>query len=195
MNYNKEELCLKLKKWEEAFNSYKLPEYEELPELNLYMDQVIILMNKYLSIYSKNSEKDKLITPSIINNYVKMNIIPSPVKKKYSKIHLIYLIMVCTLKQTLTISTIKNIIPLTDDMENLKAIYGIFKECEMNILKKTASKFSKLIEVVNENKENTLFLKEVLDTALAANAHKLFTEQITELLTNSKKDKQKKEVD
>ena len=46
------------------------------------MDQVIVLMEKHLNA----SKKDKLITPSMINNYVKLGIVPPPIKKKYSKI-------------------------------------------------------------------------------------------------------------
>ena len=54
-----------------------LPKWEELPDIDLYMDQVIALMNRYLD----NRTKDKMITPSMVNNYVKMKVMPAPVKK------------------------------------------------------------------------------------------------------------------
>ena len=60
---------------------HKLPHWEDLPEIDLYMDQVIALMEKYLSDLTTQDDS-KLITPSMINNYVKLNIIPAPTKKK-----------------------------------------------------------------------------------------------------------------
>ena len=64
----------------------QLPSWESLPQLDLYMDQVMVLMERYLALFSDG--KDKLITPSMINNYVKLGLIPPPVKKKYSREHL-----------------------------------------------------------------------------------------------------------
>ena len=63
----------------EILNTRKIPKWNELPELDLYMDQVIVLMEKHLNA----SKKDKLITPSMINNYVKLGIVPPPIKKQY----------------------------------------------------------------------------------------------------------------
>ena len=90
----------------EKLYSRKIPIWNELPEIDLYMDQIIVLMEKYLG---SNSE-DKLITPSMINNYVKLGIIPAPIKKKYSKIHIAYLIIICSLKQVMPIADIKILI-------------------------------------------------------------------------------------
>ena len=56
--------------------SRKIPCWNELPEIDLYMDQIIALMEKYLG----SNSKDKLITPSMINNYVKLGIVPPPIK-------------------------------------------------------------------------------------------------------------------
>ena len=71
------------------------------------MDQVIALMEKYLADKTTDS---KLITPSMINNYVKLGIMPAPVKKKYSREHLAYLFIICSLKQVMPISNIKSMI-------------------------------------------------------------------------------------
>lgn len=90
----------------EILNTRKIPLWNELPELDLYMDQIIVLMEKYLG----STPKDKLITPSMINNYVKLGIIPSPTKKKYSKVHIAHLIIICSLKQVMPIADIKILI-------------------------------------------------------------------------------------
>ena len=57
-----------------------IPHWDALPDLDLYMDQVIAFMEKYLSLFGDS--RDKLITPSMINNYVKLGVLPPPVKKK-----------------------------------------------------------------------------------------------------------------
>lgn len=96
----------------EILNYRKIPLWNELPELDLYMDQIIVLMEKYLG----TATKDKLITSSMINNYVKLGIIPPPQKKKYSKIHIAYLIIICSLKQVMPIPDIK--ILIDDKLKN-----------------------------------------------------------------------------
>ena len=77
---------------------------EDIPNIDLYMDQVMVLMERYLALFSDG--KDKLITPSMINNYVKLGLIPPPVKKKYSREHLARLMTICMLKQIMPIPTL-----------------------------------------------------------------------------------------
>ena len=62
----------------------------------------------------------------MINNYVKLKTIPAPVKKRYSKIHLAYLLIVCTLKQTLDMSTIQKIVPVGLTEDEIKRVYTSF---------------------------------------------------------------------
>lgn len=85
-----------------------LPRWDDLPDIDLYMDQVITLLNKYVVYFSPDNEN--YLTSSMINNYVKQGIIPSPVKKKYSKIHLSRLLIICALKSVLSISDISELI-------------------------------------------------------------------------------------
>ena len=72
----------KEKKFENYFKivKHKLPYWEDLPEIDLYMDQVIALMDKYLSFH-KIDENTAVITHSMINNDVKLGIMPAPRKK------------------------------------------------------------------------------------------------------------------
>lgn len=85
-----------------------LPRWDDLPEIELYMDQVITYLNKYVIYFSTDNEAP--LTSSMINNYVKHGIIPSPVKKKYNKIHLSRLLIICALKSVLSISHISEMI-------------------------------------------------------------------------------------
>ena len=85
-----------------ANGARRLPCWEELPDLDIYMDQVISLIGRYLTGFAVSDEKG--LTPSMVNNYVKSGIIPPPVKKKYERTHLAYLIMICILKTVMPIS-------------------------------------------------------------------------------------------
>lgn len=82
-----------------------IPRWDDLPAIQLYMDQVVELINT--SLESWNVSGEALLTPSMVNNYVKMGLLAAPEKKKYSRQHLAYLIMICLLKQIMPISDIR----------------------------------------------------------------------------------------
>lgn len=65
----------KLINWVAELESYNMPDWNDLPDIDLYMDQVITYLEKQLSVFSRNDD-EKLITPAMINNYVKNEIIP-----------------------------------------------------------------------------------------------------------------------
>ena len=118
----------------EKLASHRLPRWEALPDIELYMDQVVAVMEKALSIYNTESEDNRIITPSIINNYVKLKIIPAPVKKRYNKEHLAYLVMICILKQTLAISSIVKMINLQLQKKSVKQLYNEFCTIYENVI-------------------------------------------------------------
>ena len=66
---------------------------DEIPQIDLYMDQVTTFMDEHLRS-SKRFEEDKILTKTMINNYTKNNLLPPPVKKKYSKEHILMLIFI-----------------------------------------------------------------------------------------------------
>lgn len=111
--------------WRDKLVSHKLPLWDELTDIELYMDQVTGLLQKYLSVYLRD-DADKLISPSMVNNYVKMGIIPPPVNKRYGKDHIASLIMICVLKQVLSISEIKSLITLKSRSREISEIYDEF---------------------------------------------------------------------
>lgn len=98
-----------LDNWNNKITKKSLPRWKDLPEFEVYMDQVIMLMEKYLGEYFEYTE-DAVLTPSMINNYVKLKTMPAPEKKKYSKVHLSYLIIICMLKPVMSIQDIHDII-------------------------------------------------------------------------------------
>ena len=90
----------------------------DVPNIDLYMDQVTTFMDEHLSDV-KRYEDDKILTKTMINNYTKNDLIPPPVKKKYSKEHIYVLTFIYYLKNILSISDIQKLLnPLTDKFFN-----------------------------------------------------------------------------
>ena len=65
---------------------------EDIPDIDLYMDQVTTFMDRKLRASSRYPDEDKILTKTMINNYAKNDLLPAPVKKKYSKEHILYLL-------------------------------------------------------------------------------------------------------
>lgn len=87
---------------------------EDIPGIDLYMDQVTTFMETHLS-QGKRHEEDKILTKTMINNYAKNDLLPPPVKKKYSREHMLMLIFVYYYKNLLSIGDIQTLMqPLTD---------------------------------------------------------------------------------
>jgi len=85
------------------------------PDMEIYMDQAETFLNRELAVY-KNSEKDRVITKTMIGNYVKHNMLPRPVHKKYSQVHLILLTLIFYMKGTFQMEEIEKIMkPLIDN--------------------------------------------------------------------------------
>lgn len=126
MAYDKALISEKLRRWEKFLRNFRLPMWEEIPDLGLYMDQVVVLLTRYLDYLPPEIKEEKYITASTINNYVRVKAMPEPVKKKYYRTHIAYLIMICTLKQTLSIATLAKIVPIGLEEEQVREIYNAY---------------------------------------------------------------------
>lgn len=104
---------------------YVLP--EDLPNIELYMDQVTTFLEEQLK-NTKRFEGDKIFTKTMINNYTKNHLLPPSNKKKYSRNHMILLIYIYYLKNFLSISDIKNLLdPLNEHFEDPDAKSSFYK--------------------------------------------------------------------
>ena len=120
------ENTITLKEWEEALLNVSLPRWDELPEIEIYMDQLVKFIDKYTGELQLDHTKD--LTPSMINNYVKLKLVPKPVKKKYGKNHLARIIVITILKQSFEIPAIKSGIEFQTDSTNSVDAYNFFCE-------------------------------------------------------------------
>lgn len=121
---------------------------ESIPNIDLYMDQVTTFMDSNLQD-SKRRSQDKILTKTMINNYAKNNLLPPPIKKKYSKDHMLMLIFIYYLKNVLSISDIRTLLnPLSEkyfasDSQSL-SLEDIYK----NICQLESEQFNSLIKDV-----------------------------------------------
>ena len=118
---------------------------EDIPNIDLYMDQVTTFMDDHLSDI-KRYEDDKTLTKTMINNYTKNKLLPPPVKKKYSSDHLYIMAFIYYFKQMLSIGDIQKLLtPMTEDffgdndvisLEKIyKEVYQLEKEQVSNVTK------------------------------------------------------------
>ncbi len=122
MESKRDQLKKQVREWINL--GYIIP--EDIPAIELYMDQVTTFMDKHLS-KNKRNEEDKTLTKTMINNYTKNDLLPPPNKKRYSKEHIILLIYIYYLKNVVSINDIQTMLnPLIEDYyDNPKAPYSL----------------------------------------------------------------------
>ena len=133
-----------LNAWAEELSAVHLPRWDELPSLNLYMDQVLEYINDTLSFFvaqphgrnEKLRGDDKLLTAAMINNYVKQKLLPKPEKKRYQRKHLACMIVYVLLKQVLPLTDIQKGIYLQLELcdREFQVAYDLFcQKMEMGL--------------------------------------------------------------
>ncbi len=105
--------------------NFHIPRWQELPTIDIYLDQLVTYLEEYLNKYI-GSEENPVITKTMINNYVKQQVIPAPIKKKYRKDHIAYLFVICVLKQVYSINDISHLISYAGETTNLVLAYNQF---------------------------------------------------------------------
>lgn len=101
-----------------------IPRYAELPDIELYMDQVLTYTDNQLRpLFPK---EEKILTSSMVNNYVKQKLIPTPLHKRYGREHLALLIFVCLMKRTVPISDIQRLFAIQSATYPVERAYDFF---------------------------------------------------------------------
>ena len=104
---------------------FHFPRFSELPKVPLYKDQVIIYIeSKLMDI--KIYEDENLLTPTMLNNYVKQKVIAAPIDKKYDEQQLAYLIIVCILKQVFSLKEVSELIKIQMKSYPIEPAYDYF---------------------------------------------------------------------
>ena len=184
MQYDKDLVAHKLRRWDKFITDYHLPEWNAIPDLGLYMDQVIVLLEQYLSfIPAPTGTKERFVTSSTINNYVRLKIMPAPVKRKYHRVHIAYLIMILTMKQSLSISDVQKVIPPDSSEEEVRAVYQDYSEKFRRLalfFNQQVQSGAEGIHASEQSSDNAVELL-VIESALIAGFSKILAEKLIRL--------------
>lgn len=181
---------------------------DEMPEVELYMDQVVSLLNKELAVY-KEKEQD-VFTKSMVSNYVKHKVLPKPENKKYNKEHMVILNMIFQLKSIF-------------QMDEMKVLFKSFVENHESILEEQydmeglydsllRSRDKEILQITNHIHEDIEYVKAVMEEmgtsdddaheimgvililAIQSNAYRLMARKLLNeyFIDNKKKSERKK---
>ncbi len=119
---------------------------DQIPSLDLYMDQILTLFDVHLED-NKRSPDDKLLTKTMINNYSKEGLL-NPIKgKKYTKDHILQMLMIYLLKNTISIQEVKSILsPYHEHLEDITPLYTNFLEKDKDLSNEILSHFLSFVE-------------------------------------------------
>ncbi len=173
--------------WAKNTKEYNAVEWDRLPEIYLYMDQVLTYMDKQLRLFERNSSAS-LLTSSMINNYVKDDVLPRPEQKKYSREHLALLMVICMLKQVLSIQDVSWLIKtlLKDASQN--DMYDRFCSAQSAALKEVCER----VETAAPQGEAEL-TRLAIELSIEANARRTASERIlSELSAAAQREKSEK---
>ncbi|MBE5851920.1 MAG: DUF1836 domain-containing protein [Lachnospiraceae bacterium] len=181
---------------------------EELPNIDLYMDQVTTFMEQRLRSATRNPKEDKILTKTMINNYAKNDLLPSPNKKKYSTEHILLLIFIYYMKGVMSISDIQALFtPLnekyfgTDKEFNLQDIYNeVFSmeydqidSLKKDIIKKYRTSEKTFAEVPEDEREFLQLFSFICLLCYDVYVKKLLIEKIIDGMAEEKQEKDTKE--
>lgn len=141
---------------ENAVEDSYLIDMSEIPNIDLYMDQVTTFMETHLSKMKRNND-DKILTKTMINNYAKNDLLPSPDKKRYSKEHVLLLTLIYYFKNVLSISDVKKLLaPISENYfqgekgKDMSYIYNELIRFEDTVLEAAKDDVNKKLDVAIE---------------------------------------------
>lgn len=171
-----------LQEWLDKMEDYRLPRFEDLPELNLYRDQLLTLVDKYIGPIWL--EDGPVVTTSMVNNYVKNGLMPHPEKKRYTREHLAYLIAITFLKQVVSINEIQAGLEVQTKLNGgIAKAFDFFCEKQEQALKMLNHR--EIGQVLSEKGQSSAYL--MVEMVTIAFATKLITKKIL-MIENTKQD-------
>ena len=190
----------------EFLNSQTHVTPEEIPNIDLYMDQVTTFMEEQLQS-TKRHKDDKILTKTMINNYAKNNLLPPPVKKKYSKEHVLVMIFIYYFKNILSIKDIEALLaPITekyfDNHEdfNITSIYeeicklekSRIEKLQKDVAKSYNAALSSFADVPGTEQDYLQFFAFICSLSFDVYVKKLLIEKLIDDLPEPIQDKKKK---
>lgn len=170
----------------EQFKNFTTTEWDNLPDIELYMDQVIAYLNKLLKPQLRG-EDSSLITPSMINNYVKNGHIAPPEKKKYKKEQLAALYMICSIKQNLMINDAVVLLDTLIGAGSCESVYTRFIEMQQAAFTETSEKIAAFLsDGPKDDGTDASLAKLALLLTLQSTCNRIAAERIISALSEKK---------
>ena len=163
----------------EIVRGFRLPRYQEIPTVGLYLEQTAQYIGGYLEPLGEFA-----LTPSMISNYVKKDLIASPVKKRYSRDQLSYLFFIAVAKSVLSLDALGDFIQIQQKTYDLEKAYDYFCGEFENVLQFTFEVRDMMEELGEENSME----KRLLDTCIVAAVQKIYLEKHLRLLVDETKE-------
>ena len=116
---------------QENQGTFQMPQWKEIPDLGLYMDQVVLYVQRACEGLYGEEEAKRLLTPAMVNNYVKAGLIPRPTGKKYGREQLATILMIVQLKGVLSMDMIR----LMLEGDRIEALYDMFCAKQRNAMR------------------------------------------------------------
>lgn len=141
----------------ESFKNIKHVKSEEIPDIDLYMDQVTTFLDEKLKSSARNPKaEEKLVTKTMINNYAKTDVIPAPIRKKYSRDHIFLIIFVYYYKNFLQINDVKTLLdPIRENFLDAGGDFGI-EDVYKEVFDNLEASFSKIEADVTKDYEEAM---------------------------------------
>lgn len=157
----------------ESIKSFNLPEYNEIPNVGLYLEQT----SKYISEYLAPIQ-DTAITGSMISNYVKKGLLSNPVKKQYSREQIAYLFFISVAKSVISMEDIKLLLNLQSQVYEPQVAYNYFQEELENVLGFVFETKDTIDEIGSHHSEEKMILRNII----VAVAHKVYIDKCFKIL-------------
>lgn len=156
--------------YQQAICEFRLPRYEELPQIELFMGQMLEYITSRLELVLPVGEEQ--LTAYMVNNYVKQSIVPKPKSKRYQPNHVAYLIVVAIAKQSFSIPQITELIKMQIEVSEVPHAYNLFcSEFEMRLRELFCGE-----EAPRIGSEHTP--RKLLEVVIATVANKIYVEQM-----------------
>ena len=159
----------------ESVKDFRLPRYNEIPNVGLYLEQATKYICEYLAPLGEFS-----LTPSMIINYVKKGLIANPIKKQYSREQIAYLFFIAVAKSVLSLDALTRFIKLQQQTYTLPKAYDYFAEEFENLLKFTFE----LQDTIEMSGEDNTDEKRLLFTCIVAAVQKVYLEKCLETIAD-----------
>lgn len=161
-----------LKELKERLLQERPQAWDAFPDIGLYMDQIISYMPRQLIHYGDS----EVLTPAMVNNYIKEGMLPRAEGKRYSRTHLAYLTAICALKQVLSVRSVNHLIGAGAQGRDSQALYAFFTQVLDGALTDTG-------ETLDEDTSDADLPKLALTLALRSYADRLACERVLDIMS------------